>query len=131
MTQTPEIPYYSKQPEEGDDADEGADDEDVEGDRGEADEEARGQVDRRVEQHRGAQVEPQVRHRHRHRGGHRARHCRRRRRGRLCSLGGHTWASPLLLDLRKIDEFLGALLPCYAYQVFKGGDGSISNSGTE
>lgn len=49
-------------PEERNDADHGAHYEDVECDGGEADEEARGQVERRVEQYRGAEVEPQVRH---------------------------------------------------------------------
>jgi len=31
----------------------------------------------------------------------------------------------------EIDEFLGAFLPCYAYQVFKGGDGSIVEPDSE
>ena len=83
----------------------------MEGDGGEADEEARGQVEHGVEQDRGAEVEPQVRHRHGHRRGHRARH--RRRGGRRRGLGGHRRARAdedgALLSL-EIDEFIGASL---------------------
>ena len=70
-------------PEERYDTDQGADDEYVKGDRSETDEEARGQVDRRVEQDGGAKVEPKVRHRNGHRRGHRASNSGWRR---LCSL---------------------------------------------